>query len=152
PRPMLHVLLPVGISFYTFQSLSYTIDVYRGRLAARRNFVDFAAFLALFPQLVAGPIERATHMLPQGEHKRRFGPDAARGALLLICWGVFKKIVVADNVAIVANKVFLLSTPSFALLWTGTLAFALQIYADFSAYSDIARGSARLLGLSLMKN
>jgi D-alanyl-lipoteichoic acid acyltransferase DltB (MBOAT superfamily) len=151
-RPTLRVLLPVGISFYTFQSLSYTIDVYRGRLQARRNFLDFATFLALFPQLVAGPIERATHVLPQVERPRRFDPDQVRAGLLLMCWGLFKKLVIADNVAVIADKVFLLSAPSFSLVWVGTLAFAVQIYADFSAYSDIARGTARLIGFDLMRN
>jgi alginate O-acetyltransferase complex protein AlgI len=151
-RPTLQVLLPVGISFYTFQSLSYTIDVYRGRLEARRNFLDFATFLALFPQLVAGPIERATHVLPQVEKPRVFDPEQARLGLLLMGWGLFKKLVVADNVAVIADKVFLLSAPSFALVWIGTLAFAIQIYADFSAYSDIARGTAKLLGFDLMRN
>jgi D-alanyl-lipoteichoic acid acyltransferase DltB (MBOAT superfamily) len=151
-RPELSVILPVGISFYTFQSLSYTIDVYRGKLEPRRNLLDFATFLALFPQLVAGPIERATHVLPQVERPRHFDPEQARHAILLICWGLFKKMVVADNVAVVANKVFSLSEPSFLLVWVGTLAFCVQIYADFSAYSDLARGIARLLGFELMKN
>ncbi|HTA90628.1 MAG TPA: MBOAT family O-acyltransferase, partial [Polyangiaceae bacterium] len=151
-RPTLNIVLPVGISFYTFQSLSYTIDVYRGRLEPRRNFLDFAAFLALFPQLVAGPIERATHVLPQVERERHFDPEQARLGLLLMLWGLFKKIVIADNVALITNKVFALSSPGFALVWVGTLAFCVQIYADFSAYSDIARGTARLLGFELMKN
>jgi alginate O-acetyltransferase complex protein AlgI len=151
-RPTLNVVLPVGISFYTFQSLSYTIDVYRGRLEPRRNFIDVAAFLALFPQLVAGPIERATHVLPQVERDRRFDPEQARLGLLLMVWGLFKKLVIADNVAVIANKVFSLTLPGFALVWVGTLAFCVQIYADFSAYSDIARGTARLLGFELMKN
>jgi alginate O-acetyltransferase complex protein AlgI len=151
-RPTLNIVLPVGISFYTFQSLSYTIDVYRGRLEPRRNFIDVAAFLALFPQLVAGPIERATHILPQVESDRRFDPEQARLGLLLMVWGLFKKLVIADNVAVIANKVFSLTVPGFALVWVGTLAFCVQIYADFSAYSDIARGTARLLGFDLMKN
>ena len=151
-RPTLNIVLPVGISFYTFQSLSYTIDVYRGRLEPRRNFLDFAAFLALFPQLVAGPIERATHVLPQVERERHFDPEQARLGLLLMLWGLFKKIVIADNVALITNKVFALSAPGFVLVWVGTLAFCVQIYADFSAYSDIARGTARLLGFELMKN
>jgi alginate O-acetyltransferase complex protein AlgI len=151
-RPMLRIVLPVGISFYTFQSLSYTIDVYRGRLEPRRNFVDFAAFLALFPQLVAGPIERATHVLPQVERERHFDPERARLGLLMLLWGLFKKLVIADNVAIITNKVFSLANPGFALVWVGTLAFCVQIYADFSAYSDMARGTARLLGFELMKN
>jgi alginate O-acetyltransferase complex protein AlgI len=151
-RPALHVVLPVGISFYTFQTLSYTIDVYRGKLEPRRNFVDFAAFLAFFPQLVAGPIERATHMLPQFERPRRFDPDAARAGVMLAAWGLFKKLVIADNVSLLANKVFSLTNPGSRLLWVGVLSFCVQIYADFSAYSDIARGTARLLGFDLMKN
>jgi D-alanyl-lipoteichoic acid acyltransferase DltB (MBOAT superfamily) len=150
--PLLGIALPVGISFYTFQSLSYTIDVYRGRIEARRSFLDFATFLALFPQLVAGPIERASTMLPQVEAPKRFDPEQAWRGLLLLGWGLFKKLVVADNVAVVANKVFALADPSFSLVWVGTLAFGVQIYADFSAYSDIARGTARLLGFELMKN
>jgi alginate O-acetyltransferase complex protein AlgI len=150
--PLLSIVLPVGISFYTFQSLSYTIDVYRGRLAPRANVIDVALFLSLFPQLVAGPIERATHMLPQVENPRRFDPGAASQALVLMTWGFFKKLVIADNVGVLADKVFGLASPGFVLLWVGVLAFAVQIYADFSAYSDIARGSARLLGFELMKN
>ncbi len=150
--PVLGIALPVGISFYTFQSLSYTIDVYRKRLEPQRDFLEFATFLALFPQLVAGPIERAVHMLPQVEKPRHFDPERARLGLLLMAWGFFKKLVVADNVALVANKVFALADPSFSLVWVGTLAFGIQIYADFSAYSDIARGTARLLGFELMEN
>jgi D-alanyl-lipoteichoic acid acyltransferase DltB (MBOAT superfamily) len=150
--PALSIVLPVGISFYTFQSLSYTIDVYRGLLAPRRSFIDVALFLSLFPQLVAGPIERATRILPQVESPRRFDPGAASSALALMTWGFFKKLVVADNVGVLADKVFGLSSPGFVLLWVGVLAFCVQIYADFSAYSDIARGSARLLGFELMKN
>ena len=151
-RPTLTVILPVGISFYTFQSLSYTIDVYRGRLEPRKSFLDVATFLALFPQLVAGPIERATHVLPQVERERRFDPEQARLGLLLMIWGLCKKLVIADNVAVIANKIFSLTAPGFSLVWVGTLAFCVQIYADFSAYSDIARGTARLLGFELMKN
>jgi len=152
PRPLLQVGLPVGISFYTFQSLSYTIDVYRGRLAARTNFIEYATFVALFPQLVAGPIERATHILPQVENPRHFDPERARIGLTWICWGFFKKLVIADNVAAVTGKIFLAAAPGFSLVWVGTLAFAVQIYADFSAYTDIARGSARWLGFELMQN
>jgi alginate O-acetyltransferase complex protein AlgI len=150
--PALRVLLPVGISFFTFQALSYTIDVYRGQLRARRRFLDVATFVALFPQLVAGPIERASALLPQIERPRRFSIDAARSGLLLITWGYFKKLVVADNVGVIANKVFSLQDPSFELLWVGVLGFGLQIYADFSAYSDIARGVARWFGIELMVN
>jgi D-alanyl-lipoteichoic acid acyltransferase DltB (MBOAT superfamily) len=150
--PLLGLVLPVGISFYTFQSLSYTIDVYRGLITPRKSFVDVAVFLSLFPQLVAGPIERASRILPQVESERRLDANAASSALTLMTWGFFKKLVVADNVGIVADKVFGLSSPGFVLLWVGVLAFAVQIYADFSAYSDIARASARLLGFELMKN
>ncbi|HEY8943454.1 MAG TPA: MBOAT family O-acyltransferase [Polyangiaceae bacterium] len=151
-KPALSIVLPVGISFYTFQTLSYTVDVYRGEIKARKNFLDFAAFLAFFPQLVAGPIERATRLLPQMEAPRTFDPSRAREGVVLMCWGLFKKIVIADNVAVIANKIFAVSEPSFSLVWVGTLAFAVQIYADFSAYSDIARGAAKLLGFELMKN
>ena len=151
-KPTLSILLPVGISFYTFQALSYTIDVYRGELKARKSLLDFAAFVALFPQLVAGPIERASRLLPQVESPRKFDPERAREGVVLMCWGLFKKVVIADNVAVFANKIFAVSEPSFSLVWAGTFAFAIQIYADFSAYSDIARGSAKLLGFELMKN
>jgi D-alanyl-lipoteichoic acid acyltransferase DltB (MBOAT superfamily) len=150
--PVLQVMLPVGISFYTFQELSYTIDVYRGRLRARRSLLDLATFVAFFPQLVAGPIERAAHLLPQIESPRRFSWPAARDASFLIAWGYFKKLVVADNVGIIANKVFSLQDPAGPVLWAGVLAFGVQIYADFSAYSDLARGTARWFGIDLMLN
>lgn len=150
--PVLRVILPVGISFYTFQALSYTIDVYRGHLRARRSFLDFATFVALFPQLVAGPIERATHLLPQVEAPRTFSWTDMRDGILLAAWGYFKKLVIADNVGIIANKVFGLEQPGFAVLWAGVFAFAIQIYADFSAYSDIARGVARTFGFTLIRN
>ena len=148
----LEITLPVGISFFTFQALSYTVDVYRGRLRARRRFVDVATFVALFPQLVAGPIERASALLPQVERVRRFSADAARTGALLIAWGYFKKLVIADNVGLVADKVFSVEAPGFYVLWAGVLAFGIQILADFSAYSDIARGVARWLGFELMVN
>ena len=148
----LRILLPVGISFYTFQAMSYTIDVYRGELRARRNFLDVAVFISFFPHLVAGPIQRASFLLPQVEGQRRFSIGQARSGLLLICWGYFKKLVVADNVGVIANKVFALSDPSFYLLWAGVFAFAIQIYADFSAYTDIARGTSRWLGFELTEN
>ena len=151
-RPALQVVLPVGISFYTFQTLSYTIDVYRGGLAARRSLIDVALFVAFFPQLVAGPIERAAHLLPQVEQPRRFDGAASRAALVLIVWGFFKKLVIADNVGVIADKAFSLQSPSFEVLWAGVFAFGIQIYADFSAYSDIARGTARWLGFDIMKN
>lgn len=148
----LKIFLPVGISFYTFQTLSYTIDIYRGKLKARRNFVDFALFVSLFPQLVAGPIERATRLLPQIETDRKWDWDRFSSAWPLIIGGFLKKLVIADNVAPFADKIFSLSEPSGFLLAAGTIAFSVQIYADFSAYTDIARGSARLLGFDLMKN
>ena len=148
----LSVVLPVGISFFTFQALSYTVDVYRGQLHARRSFVDVATFVAFFPQLVAGPIERAAHLLPEVEGERRFSPEAARSGVLLMAWGFFKKLVVADNAGVIADKVFALEAPAFEILWAGVFAFAIQIYADFSAYSDIARGTARWFGFELMVN
>ena len=150
--PSLRVILPVGISFYTFQAMSYTIDVYRGELRARRSLIDVAVFVSFFPHLVAGPIQRASFLLPQVEERRRFSPEKARTGLGLICWGFFKKLVVADNVGVIANKVFALADPSFPLLWAGVFAFAIQIYADFSAYTDIARGTSRWLGFELTEN
>jgi alginate O-acetyltransferase complex protein AlgI len=150
--PMLRIVLPVGISFYTFQAMSYTIDVYRGELRARRNLIDVAVFISFFPHLVAGPIQRASFLLPQVESVRRFSPGKARTGFLLICWGFFKKLVIADNVGVIANKVFALADPSFPLLWAGVFAFAIQIYADFSAYTDIARGTSRWLGFELTEN
>jgi D-alanyl-lipoteichoic acid acyltransferase DltB (MBOAT superfamily) len=150
--PLLEVLLPAGISFYTFQALSYTIDVYRGEMRARRNPVDFALFVAFFPHLVAGPIMRAKNLLVQVEQVRVWDWRLSRQALVLICWGYFKKLVVADNLGVIANRVFAHQDPSFEMLWAGVFAFGLQIYADFSAYSDIARGTARWFGFSLVVN
>jgi D-alanyl-lipoteichoic acid acyltransferase DltB (MBOAT superfamily) len=152
PTVVLRIALPVGVSFYTFQELSYTIDVYRGTLSARRDFLNFAAFVCFFPQLVAGPIERASRLLPQMEQPRVFSWETARQATWLMTWGYFQKLVIADNVGVVANKVFALAQPSFELLWAGVFAFAIQIYADFSAYSDIARGAARWLGVDVVRN
>jgi alginate O-acetyltransferase complex protein AlgI len=151
-QPALRIVLPVGISFYTFQAMSYTIDVYRGELRARRSLLDVAVFISFFPHLVAGPIQRASFLLPQVESTRRFSLEKARSGFLLICWGFFKKLVVADNVGVIANKVFALADPSFWLLWSGVFAFAIQIYADFSAYTDIARGTSRWLGFELTEN
>ena len=152
PHIALRVALPVGISFYTFQSMSYTIDVYRGHAPARTRFVDVAAFVSFFPHLVAGPIMRATNLLPQFERERRFSASAARDATVLTVWGFFKKLVIADNVGVIANKVFALKDPEFFVLWAGVFAFAIQIYADFSAYTDIARGVAKWFGFDLVKN
>ncbi len=148
----IRVVLPVGISFYTFQSIGYVVDIYRRNLPACRNLLDYAVFVSFFPQLVAGPIERSGHLLPQLRQPRKFDAVAARSALVLMTWGFFKKLVIADNVAVIANKIFALQNPDFPLLWTGVFAFCIQIYADFSAYTDIARGSARLLGVDLMEN
>lgn len=146
------LVLPVGISFYTFQTLSYTIDVYRGQLLPRRNFLDFAVFVSFFPQLVAGPIERATRFLPQLEAARRWSWAALFPALELIVGGYLKKLVVADNVGTYVDEIFELQSPSLALLAVGAFGFAIQIYADFSAYTDIARGIAKLMGFDLIRN
>ncbi len=152
PRPVLQIGLPVGISFYTFQSMSYTIDVYWNHAKARTRFLDVAAFVSFFPHLVAGPIMRATNLLPQVERERRFSAAAARDAVVLIVWGFFKKLVIADNVGIIADKVFALQAPEFYVLWAGVFAFTMQIYADFSAYTDIARGVAKWYGFDLVRN
>jgi len=149
----LSIVLPVGISFYTFQTLSYTIDVYREKLKPTRDFIAFAAFVAFFPQLVAGPIERATHLLPQFLRERRFDYRVASSGVKLIVWGFFKKLVVADNAAILVDGVFSNSaTQSWVSLLLGVLLFSFQIYCDFSGYSDIAIGIGRLLGFDLMTN
>jgi len=149
----LSIILPVGISFYTFQTLSYTIDVYKNKLAPTKNFVAFAAFVSFFPQLVAGPIERAKHLLPQFYSIRSFNYDSATDGLRQILWGLFKKIVIADNCAIYANLIFNNSTEYSGLtLFLGALFFSFQIYGDFSGYSDIAIGVSRLFGFDLMQN
>ena len=152
PSPVFHMLLPAGVSFYTFQSCAYAVDVYRGHSRARRNLLDYAVYVAFFPQLVAGPIERADHLLTQVERPRRFDATVARDALFLIFWGLMKKRVIADTAALYANKAFSISDSSFPIVWAGVLCFCVQIYADFSAYTDIARGSARLLGIELRQN
>jgi alginate O-acetyltransferase complex protein AlgI len=150
--PVLRVILPVGISFYTFQAMSYTVDVYRGELRARRSLLDVAVFISFFPHLVAGPIQRASYLLPQVEGQRRFSLSHFSSGFFLMCWGFFKKLVIADNVGVIANKVFALVDPSFEILWAGVFAFAIQIYADFSGYTDIARGASRWLGIELTEN
>lgn len=149
---ILSIALPVGISFFAFQGMSYVIDVFRGSIVPRRNLVDIALFKAFFPQLVAGPIERATHFLPQIEADRALTPDRLMQGLMLMMWGFFKKLVIADNVSVIASKIFMLENPGFPLLWAGVLAFCIQIYADFSGYTDIARGTAKLFGFDLMMN
>lgn len=148
----LNIVLPVGISFYTFQILGYTIDLYRKKLEPRKNFIDFALFVAFFPQLVSGPIERAHRFLPQVESPRKWNWDMFLSAWPLLVRGYLKKLIIADNVAIYVDKIFALEQPTLLLLSVGSMAFAVQIYADFSAYTDIARASARLLGFDLMKN
>lgn len=149
----LNIILPVGISFYTFQTMSYTIDVYKRKLEPTRSIVDFAAFVSFFPQLVAGPIERATNLLPQFYKHRKFEYSKAVDGLRQILWGLFKKIVIADNCAVFANLIFNDSSDySGSTLVLGALFFAFQIYGDFSGYSDIAIGTSRLFGFDLMRN
>jgi alginate O-acetyltransferase complex protein AlgI len=150
--PSLQIILPVGVSFYTFQTLSYTIDVYRGRIATERSLLNFALFVAFFPQLVAGPIERASRLLPQFREKRPFSWPQLYGGFYLICWGLFKKVVIADQISSVVDVWFGSESPSRAVVVLGSYAFAIQIYCDFSGYSDIARGAARCLGFDLMLN
>ncbi|AUC22341.1 membrane-bound O-acyltransferase family protein [Polaribacter sejongensis] len=149
----LNIILPVGISFYTFQTLSYTIDVYRNKLEPTKNFIAFASFVSFFPQLVAGPIERASNLLPQFFIKRKFEYQLAKSGIKLILWGMFKKIVIADNCAIYANDIFSnYNELSGVTLILGAIYFSFQIYCDFSGYSDIAIGTARLFGFKLMRN
>lgn len=149
----LNIILPVGISFYTFQTLSYTIDVYRRRIEPTSNFLNFSVFVAFFPQLVAGPIERAKHLLPQFTRKRIFHEERAISGIHLILWGLFKKIVIADSCAIYVNAIFNNSeNMNSASLLLGAFYFAFQIYGDFSGYSDIAIGTGRLFGFDLMRN
>jgi len=149
----LNIILPVGISFYTFQTLSYTIDVYKRKLEPTKDFIAFSAYVSFFPQLVAGPIERATHLLPQFYKKRFFNYTLAVDGLRQILWGLFKKIVIADNAAEYANLIFNNSSDySGSTLVLGALFFTFQIYGDFSGYSDIAIGTSRLFGFDLMRN
>ena len=149
----LQIILPVGISFYTFHGLSYIIDIYKDRIKAERNIVDYSVFVSFFPLLVAGPIERATHLLPQIKKERVFNYSQAVDGMRQILWGLFKKMVIADNCAIYANEIF--SNPesqSGSNLVLGAIFFTFQIYGDFSGYSDIALGVARLFGIELLKN
>jgi len=149
----LNIILPVGISFYTFQTMSYTIDVYKRKLEPTTDFIAFTAFVSFFPQLVAGPIERATHLLPQFYSKRKFEYEKAVDGMRQILWGLFKKVVIADNCAEIANQVFNHSEHYSGLtLLIGAIAFTFQIYGDFSGYSDIAIGTSRLFGFDLMQN
>lgn len=152
--PALNIILPVGISFYTFQTLSYTIDVYRGRLEPERDFVTFALFVSFFPQLVAGPIEKASNLLPQLKVEHPFDYKNAAWGAKLMAWGFFKKMVVADQLAVlIVDPVYLhLEQYQGGILVLATFAFAFQIYCDFGGYSDIARGCARMMGIDLMVN
>ena len=150
---LLKVILPVGISFYTFQALSYSIDVYRGKIEPTKDIVAFFAFISFFPQLVAGPIERATNLLPQFLKKREFDYDTAVDGMRQILWGLFKKIVVADNCAVYVDQVFSTYTEhTGSTLLLAAIFFTFQIYGDFSGYSDIAIGTAKLFGIKLMRN
>jgi alginate O-acetyltransferase complex protein AlgI len=149
----LNVILPIGISFYTFHGLSYVIDIYYNRIKPEKNFIDYSVFVSFFPLLVAGPIERATHLLPQIQRKRTFNYENSVDGLRQILWGLFKKIIIADNCAEYANLIFNDSEhQSGSNLVLGALFFTFQIYCDFSGYSDIALGVARLFGIDLLKN
>ena len=149
----LNIILPVGISFYTFQTLSYTIDVYNKKLAPTNDFIAFSAFVSFFPQLVAGPIERATSLLPQFYKKREFNYLKAVDGLRQILWGLFKKIVIADNCATYANDIFsTYSEQPGSILLLGAIYFTFQIYGDFSGYSDIAIGTSKLFNINLKQN
>ena len=151
--PNVDVLLPVGISFYTFQALSYTVDVYRGDIYAEKNFIRYALFVSFFPQLVAGPIERSKNLLRQLATPKRFNFEEAREGLLLMLWGFFLKIVLADRIAIFVDTVYAdFTTYSGCYILVATVLFAIQVYCDFSGYSTIAVGTAKILGIDLMEN
>ena len=150
---LLKIILPVGISFYTFQALSYSIDVYRKKIEATKDIIAFFAFISFFPQLVAGPIERATNLLPQFQTNRKFSYDQAVDGMRQILWGLFKKIVVADNCATYVDQVWATyDTQTGSTLLLAAILFTFQIYGDFSGYSDIAIGTAKLFGIKLMRN
>lgn len=150
---LLSIVLPIGISFYTFHGMSYVFDIYRGKIKPISNIVDYSVFVSFFPLLVAGPIERADHLLPQIQRKRIFDYATAVSGTKLIIWGLFKKVVVADNLAIIADAAFDKSIDTNAItLIMGLIAFSFQIYGDFSGYTDIALGSAKLLGFELLSN
>ena len=148
----LGIILPVGISFYTFQAMSYTIDVYRRHIPASRNLVNFLAYVAFFPQLVAGPIERASHLLPQFERTLRITQSMIEEGVWLMLWGMFKKVVIADNLDPLVTMVYTGAPGGGVAVILATIAFTAQIYCDFSGYSDIARGAARILGFDIMWN
>lgn len=147
------IVLPVGISFYTLQTMSYTIDIYRRNFEPQRNLIDYLCFVSFFPQLVAGPIERAINLLPQFQVKRIFSDSSARSGLQLMLWGLMKKMLIADNIGPIVDSAFNApSGTSGLVLAVATVLFAFQIYCDFSAYSDIAAGTAALFGITLMRN
>src|SRR5258707_9076855 len=152
PLPLIRVILPPGISFYTFQEVAYIVDVYKGRLEPAKSFLDYGLFISLFPHLIAGPIQRPGHLLPQVQKDRTFDADRFFDGMMLIFSGLIRKCVVADNCAVLANAVFVgqFGPSNFWLVLLGTYAFAWQVYGDFSGYSDIARGSAQLLGFHFM--
>ena len=151
--PTLHIILPVGISFYTFQLSGYVIDCYRRDLTPTRSLVQFMAFISFFPQLVAGPIERGRNLLPQFVQQRRFDCQEATDGMRLILWGLMKKMLLADNCAAQVDYIFNnYNTLSLPTLWLGALYFTFQIYGDFSGYSDMAVGSAKLLGIRISQN
>jgi alginate O-acetyltransferase complex protein AlgI len=152
--PMLRIILPPGISFYTFQEVAYIVDVYGGKLPPSRSFVNYGLFITLFPHLIAGPIQRPSHLLPQVQEPRRWDSEKVFNGLLLILEGLFRKCVIADNCALIANAAFggSFGRSSLPVVLLGTYAFAWQIYGDFSGYSDIARGCAQLMGFHFMVN
>jgi len=150
--PTLHIILPVGISFYTFQTMTYSIDIYRGKLSPTYSFMDFALFVSFFPQLVAGPIERAGNLLPQIEGKRNFDQGRFLRGIELFFWGLFKKVFVADNLGIMVDRIYGNPESTGMEYVIATWAFAFQIYGDFSGYTDMARGTAKCLGIELMHN
>jgi alginate O-acetyltransferase complex protein AlgI len=154
PLPLIRIILPPGISFYTFQEVAYIVDVYKGRLEPARSFIEYGLFVSLFPHLIAGPIQRPGHLLPQVQTDRSFDADRFFDGLMLIFSGLVRKCVVADNCALLANAAFggQFGKPNFWVVLLGTYAFAWQVYGDFSGYSDIARGSAQLMGFHFMVN
>jgi alginate O-acetyltransferase complex protein AlgI len=154
PMPLIRILLPPGISFYTFQEVAYIVDVYKGRLQPAKSFVEYGLFVSLFPHLIAGPIQRPGHLLPQVQRERSFDADRIFDGIMLIFSGLIRKCVVADNCAVLANAAFggQFGKPTLWVVLLGTYAFAWQVYGDFSGYSDIARGSAQLMGFHFMVN
>jgi alginate O-acetyltransferase complex protein AlgI len=154
PLPLLHIILPPGISFYTFEEIAYVVDVYKSRVEPANSFLEYGLFIGLFPHLIAGPIQRPGNLLPQVQKERQFDPDQFFDGLMLIFSGLFRKCVIADNCALLANAAFSgqFGPPNFWIVLIGVYAFAWQVYGDFSGYSDIARGSAQVLGFRLVVN